>query len=90
MSKRKQISQREARELRRRVAELEMERVQMFADWVRDYPNGVHIASIRDAPVTVITVAKINTARRLGHAVVVTDSGDELRFYALPAAGAGR
>lgn len=78
------ISQREARRLRKRVAELESQQEGMRRRWSQQYPGGVQIASLQISdgnPVPSI----IRTARALEHAVVVIgDDGQSLRFIALP------
>jgi hypothetical protein len=66
------ISQREAQRLRKRVTELESERNAQHRAWSSDFPGGTAIDTI--------TVSDtewwiVKTARRLGHAVVVT-TGD--------------
>ncbi|NID15015.1 hypothetical protein [Luteibacter yeojuensis] len=81
--KRKLISQREARALRHRVLVLEARESERLEAWVQNYPGGTHIARTN---VLDVTAARIHTARLLGHAVVVTDDGGTLNFYALPVA----
>ena len=82
---RQHISQRDAWRLKKRVAVLETAENQRRNDWTRDYPGGVHIASLNADPVL---LAQVNTARRLSHAVVATVANIEIRFYALPLPGA--
>lgn len=77
----KSISQTEARNLRKRVALLEdlvaAERRRYASSW----PGGVHLATINpDASLH----ATLNTARILGHAVVVTVETGNVKFFALP------
>jgi hypothetical protein len=80
----KPITQREARALKARVAELERREENRRGNWFNDYPGGHHIGS---HTVSDITAAKIRTARLLKHAVVVTNGNvGELNFYALPLA----
>lgn len=80
----KPITQREARALRARVAELERLEEHRRATWFSDYPDGMHIGSFT---VNDVTAAKVRTARLLKHAVVVTNGNvGELHFYALPVA----
>ena len=75
------ISQREARRLRKRVEELEQLEDSRLKAWKSEYPGGVFLTGISVQP-AVHAMAK--TARKLGHAVVVTTNGDtELHFYAL-------
>ena len=76
------ISQREARRLWKRLGELEHERDLQRNAWASEYPGGVNIDTF---DVDATTHARILTARKLGHAVVVTAHGKfELRLYALP------
>jgi hypothetical protein len=80
------ISQREARRLRKRVAALEREERERRFRWVETYPGGTHLGTItmpRDW-----LVGRIEAARLLGHAVVVTvpTNNGEIRVYALPLA----
>lgn len=78
------ISQTEARQLRRRVAQLEdMERIRR-ARYLTDYP-GTNIANHRYGSATDFLPAVIRNSRLLGHAVVVTCSDDGVvRYYAIP------
>jgi len=76
------FSQREARRLWKRVAELEKAEQARLRRWATDWPGGTEIArcefSNSDAAVA------IRTARRLKHAVVaLADDDDTLRFVAL-------
>jgi len=85
MNKTKPISQREARALKRRVAELEASEDRRRNAWADSYPGGVNITTLI-IPET--THAAIHTARLLKHAVVATLSSDgRLRLYALPLGG---
>lgn len=82
MSTRKTISQREARELKRRVAELEAAEDLRRNAWADTWPGGVNIATLT-IPDT--TRAAVHTARLLKHAVVVSLTSDgSLRLHALP------
>ena len=82
MSKTKQISQREARAFKRRVAELEAMEGRRRNAWADSYPGGVNITTLT---VPESARASIHTARLLKHAVVGTLSSDgSLRLYALP------
>lgn len=80
---RRQISQREAHALAKRVEELEAERNAQRNRWARDYPGGTHIGGItreRDW-----LSGRIEAARMLGHAIVATEDNDgTIKFYALP------
>ena len=78
----KHISQREARRLRKRVYELETKQWKMFDAWVRDFPDGVHVAAL--GPIDPTVLASIKTSRMLGHAVVAVDYQNALHFYAVP------
>lgn len=80
----KQISQREARRLRKRVEELELQEDRRRRAWSQEWFGGVNIATAEFNALDRIPVA-IRTARMLGHAVVVIGSdGGDLRFMALP------
>ena len=78
------ISQAEARRLKRRVRELEGEQRQQRSTWASDWPGGVNFLNMND--VSDIALASVKTARMLGHAVVVTEYDNKLRFFALPLA----
>lgn len=82
MSKRKPISQREARELKRRVAELEAMEDRRRNAWADSYPGGTNIATLN---IPDSARSEIRVARLLKHAVVVTLSSDgSMRLHALP------
>lgn len=73
------ISQREARRLKKRVAELEKAERDRCNAWVSDYPGGVRLDTINVGLSEWYIVA---TARRLGHAVVIVpDKEAYLRIY---------
>ena len=77
------ISQREAARLKRRVLELLEQEGRRRQAWVRDYPGGTHLGTI--SMERGYLVGRIEAARMLGHAVVVTEQNDgQLRLYALP------
>lgn len=76
------ISQREARRLKKRVAELESADEAARRSWITDWPGGAEIAREAYEPTHTIP-AVIKTARLLGHAVVVVPDGRELRFIAV-------
>ena len=76
------ISQREARRLRKRVAQLEEIERRRQESWSREWFGGTEIAGIQmeaNAPAT----AAIRTARTLRHYVVAVPDGPVLRFYAV-------
>jgi hypothetical protein len=76
------ISQREARRLKKRVEELEEMDNKRRQAWKSEYPGGVFLEGIAVQPWTYATV---KTARKLGHAVVITTNGENtIQFYALP------
>ena len=79
----KPISQRQAREYRRRANELEDQLDSQRRRWNAEYVGGTHLGTLtyeRDW-----FIGRIESARMLGHAVVVTEEGDgKLKFYALP------
>lgn len=77
------ISQREARRLRKRVAELEAaERMRRNA-WNAEHPGGTHIRSVSFGEGT---EAAIRVSMLLGHALVIggKNSDGSRRIYALP------
>jgi hypothetical protein len=75
------ISQREARRLRQKVRQLEDQEHQRNRVWVEGWPNGVHLGSLA-VPEWIYYSAL--TARKLGHAIVVTtaDAG-KFQFIAM-------
>jgi len=76
------ISQREARELKRRVARLENELDRQRNAWVTEWPGGTHVRTLTIDDVTLETV---RVSRLLKHAVVVTiNSEGRLNLYATP------
>lgn len=76
------ISQREARNLKKRVTELEGQLNRQHAKWSSPWPGGTHIATIEASAVHFHIV---NTARALGHAVVVVPSEfPKLQLYGCP------
>lgn len=81
MSKYKAISQREARALKKRVAELEDAEDRRRNAWIYDYPGGVHIGSMA---ADLDDRTKVIVARKLGHAVVCVAADGVIRLYALP------
>ena len=76
------ISQREARRLKRRVEILEGIIKRQRNNWSEDYPGGTHLGKLtreRDW-----LSGRIESARMLGHAIVVTEHKDGvINFYAL-------
>ena len=78
------ISQREARSLRKRVAELETVLDRQRNAWADSWPGGVNIATF-SADREIQTA--IRTARSLNHACVVILKGDgDVAVFALPLA----
>lgn len=78
------ISQREARRLKKRVAELERNHQANVLAWTRDYIGGVHVASVAADNVQ---MAQLRTAKRLGFAIVATVewNGETVFFHAVKA-----
>lgn len=75
------ISQREARRLKKQVAELMGRMDAQRRTWGRDYP-GVHILTMQKTETIDGTdIATLRTARTLGHTLVVTMEGDAIYFY---------
>lgn len=78
----KKISQREARQLKKRVEELESQNIARFTNWNRNYPGGVHILNI---PVNVIERTATNVSGKLGFVLVAKLDYDEsmLKIFAV-------
>lgn len=72
------ISQREAHQLRRRVRELEDELNLRTIQWTEEYPSWTTIGAERLTP---ITLAKIQVARKLKHAVMVVEKSDGIAIF---------
>jgi hypothetical protein len=73
------ISQREARRLKKRVRELEDQQARRARQWSSEYPGGVHIDTIR---ITNAEACIIETAQKLGNAIVVKSAGnDQIYVY---------
>lgn len=78
---RKHIPQTEARALKAQVKALTEMRRQQLEVWAGDYPGGVHIATLA---LDNIAAAKVETARRLGYAIVATSyNSGQLSLYAV-------
>lgn len=76
------ISQQRARQLRKRVNELEQQIYQLKKSWGKDYPDGTHILTLDKGDTNgVEDAAVIHTARALGHPVIVMEQGGALHFY---------
>jgi excisionase family DNA binding protein len=71
------ISQREAKRLQKRVDELEAILRKQRNAFVTDWPSSIVVARITPDPVT---MAQIQTARKLDHAVVAVPERSEIRF----------
>jgi hypothetical protein len=81
-----QISQREARRLRRRVAELEKLDRDRLQSWTKEWPQGVDVGRTH-VPADSSLIGSLLTARKLGHAVVVLPDRDgDIYFFACPLA----
>lgn len=78
------ISQREARRLRKRVEALQREIDTRRNAWASEYPGGVHLGTVELGDGSL--KGAVYAARLLKHAVVVTLDGTRARFYALPEA----
>ena len=77
------ISQREARRLRRRVAELEKQERERRWAWAKEWPTGTDIGRVKLSADSKL-LGSILTARKLNHAVVAAaDSEGEVYFLAL-------
>jgi hypothetical protein len=83
-TKRKVISQLEARRLKRRVEQLERMIEGERRRYARSYPGGVHIGQVFWSNAEHVASA-VHTAQQLGHAVVaVADGTLKFNLYALP------
>lgn len=81
--RRPQISQREAHRLRKRVKALEDREEQRTNRYSRDYPGGVHIATI-DLSQHIETKGRLYASQLLGAALVArSDGGSRLEIYAV-------
>lgn len=81
------VSQREARIIKKRCAELEDILDGQRKHWVSDWPRGAVIASLTNIPPSELSAVK--TARKLKHAVVCTVRDDgAIMFIACPLASA--
>ena len=80
----KLISQREARRLKKEVAQLTSRLEGQNRRWSSEWPGGVNFSRLLIGGESQ-AVGRIQTARALGHAVVVLPSSDgkELLFYAI-------
>ena len=79
----KKISQREACQLRKRVAELERTNELNASAWAREYIGGVNVTTV---VVSDVSHAICRTSRKLGHALVAVPSDNgkwELSLYAV-------
>lgn len=77
----KYISQREARRLQKRVQELLQAEQSRLRTWTGSYPGGVNIESLT---ISDVSYAKLDIAKRLGYALVVTvDSSNSIRIHAV-------
>lgn len=82
----KQISQREARAMRKELRELHERDAGRERSWSSEYVGGVNIDCV-NASHDKAAIAAVKTARLLGHFVIATVSNDEtcILFYAVPA-----
>ncbi len=76
----KQISQREARRLKKRVEELELNERVRFNSYRSDYPGGVNIVSFG---LNDVAMGKLDTAAKLGCALVIRTYGGGIKIYAI-------
>lgn len=82
--KRKLISQREARQWKRRAEDLKALIQRQRSTYAEEYLGGTHLGHVSWAGDTHIASA-VYTAKRLGHAVVaVSDGSRKFNLYALP------
>lgn len=78
---RRKISQRTARQLQKRVKELEGENRAMFQTWRDDYPG----AFLAEESLFTATHAAIKAAASLGYGIAGKLNGTSLRIYAVKA-----
>ena len=75
-----QISQREARRLRKRVNELERREADRVRVWSSDWPGGVHLFGVT---LQSDQIACLRTAQKLGHYLIAKiDGTGSTQFYA--------
>lgn len=77
----KPISQREAHRLKKRVEQLQEEKRIALNQWRSEYPGGIHIRNFNCSDVT---VAALDTAQKLGCALVGKLRNQNLYIYAIP------
>ena len=75
------ITQREARRLKKRVAELEQIQAGQRSSWTRQYPGGVHLVNIN---VEGDSKGRLEGAQMLSHPLVAKLEGYVVRIYAIP------
>jgi len=75
------ISQREARRLKKRVQELELLHAQQHRLWGAEYPGGVSLGRLKLSRDWLM--GRIEAARLLGHAIIITEAENEIHFYAM-------
>lgn len=75
------ISQREARRLKKRVQELEALHAQQRMRWGSEYPGGIKLGKVKLSRDWFM--GRIEATRLLGHAIIITESENELHFYAV-------
>ena len=80
MSKRRVISQREARRTRKQFYELDFKLQQIFRRYSSQFP-GTHIAS--NLPLSTEGKAIVDTAVRLGYGLAAKINGNTLDIYAV-------
>ncbi len=80
----KPISQREARQLRKRVRELGALIESQRREWRAEWPLGKCLGRLT-VPATSQMDEAVRVSRLLGHAVVVTADKADLVFFAMPA-----
>lgn len=80
----KKISQAEAQRLKKEIKALKTREESLRYRYAQPYPGGVLLGTLqRDKD---WLTGRVEAARLLRHAVVVTEDGGLLSFYALPAA----
>lgn len=77
----KNISQREAWRLKKRVEQLEYKERMRFNKYRSDYPGGIDILSLN---LNDVSNATLKTAVKLDHALVIRTYSSGIHIYAIP------
>lgn len=74
------ISQREARRIKKRLADMEEAERRRYSKWCSDFPGGTHMQSLT---LSEIPAATLNATSRLGFVMVGKIDGNILNVYAV-------